>query len=264
MRPDQRNASGHGETAAERDEHAPSTARVLALLDASRHSLAALSAAVDLAASRQAELVALFVEDLDLLRCAGFPFSCEVGAQSGMARPLSLRGLETSLERQVQRIHQALDAAVAGRELRHSLKVSRGRVVAEALALAGDDDVLVMGKAGASGQWGVRLGSTSRALILEAPCPVLIWDEIHPLQRGPLLVVSDQQHPEPPALGWLADSGLFDTLERLSVADALALEHRLAHARRGALLLDRTQLKHLVDEDSELINRIPIPIVVVP
>ena len=56
-------------------------ARVLALLDASRHSLAALTAAVNLASLRHAELVALYVEDMDLLRCAAFPFSCEIGAQ---------------------------------------------------------------------------------------------------------------------------------------------------------------------------------------
>src|SRR5690554_7686079 len=69
--------------------------RVLALLDDSRQSQAALAAAVALADEASAELVALFIEDLDLLRCAAFPFSCEVGASTGLTRPLQSEELRS-------------------------------------------------------------------------------------------------------------------------------------------------------------------------
>ena len=52
--------------------------RVLTMLDASRHSRMALQAAVELAREHRAELVALYVEDENLLRSADFPFACEV------------------------------------------------------------------------------------------------------------------------------------------------------------------------------------------
>src|SRR5690554_3194211 len=101
-----------------RDETPPqglTTARVLVLLDASRHSLAALAAAVELACRQRAELVALYVEDTDLLHCGAFPFACEIGAQSGLSRPLTSTSLEANIDQQRQRVQQTLRAAVAGR-----------------------------------------------------------------------------------------------------------------------------------------------------
>ncbi|WP_181872793.1 universal stress protein [Billgrantia montanilacus] len=234
-------------------------ARVLALLDASRHSLAALSAAVDLASNRQAELVAVYVEDLDLLSCAAFPFTCEIGAQSGITRPLTVDTLEASIARQLQRVNQALALAVAGRDLQHRLEVSRGPVAGEALAKAGPDDVLVLGKAGMTERWGTRLGSTSRRLILEAPCTVLLWDERHPFKRGPLRLLNQGGAEAVP--NWL--SALFDGLSPLPIRHARDLENHLSHADAGGLLLHRTELEQLLDEDPELLANVPLPIVVV-
>jgi len=239
--------------------------RVLALLDASRHSLAALSAAVELAATRPAELVALYVEDQDLLGSAGFPFSREIGAVSGRVRRLSRRELEVGMARQARRVTDALEAAVAGRTLRHQLRIMRGRVVSEALALAGPGDLLVLGKAGLSGHWGVRLGSTSRALILDAPCTVIIWDERLSPSPGPLrrLAFSDASSDPPPPVPELL-SRLFDGGAFLQVADARQLEEQLARADDGALLLHRAQLARLAEQDGDLLARLPIPIIVVP
>ncbi|MCE9681010.1 universal stress protein [Halomonas alkalisoli] len=237
-------------------------ARVLALLDASRHSLAALAAAVNLASSRQAELVAVYVEDLDLLSCAAFPFSCEIGAQSGVTRPLTVDTLEATIARQLQRVHQALERAVAGRELRHRLEVSRGPVAGEALAKAGPEDVLVLGKAGTTERWGTRLGSTSRRLILEAPCTVLLWDERHPFRRGPLRMLSREQSSGAQAIpDWLTT--LFDGFSPLPIRHARELENQLAHADAGGLLLHRAELAQLLNEDPELLANVPLPIVVV-
>ncbi|MEQ5802018.1 universal stress protein [Halomonas sp. H10-9-1] len=241
--------------------------RVLALLDDSRQGLAALGAAVALAEQARAELVALFVEDLDLLHCAAYPFSCEVGASSGVARPLSLEVMESSLTHQVRRVERALRQAAAGRELRHRLQVSRGQVVSAALAEALPGDVLVLGKAGLSARWGSRLGSTSRRLLLEAPCTVVIWDERHPPEPGPLRYFRG----EVPVLPWgetpkeaVRRHPLFLGREELAPMDAPALERFLARARRGALAIIRSRLVTLLEQDADLLARIPVPIVVVP
>ncbi|MFQ3787589.1 universal stress protein [Halomonas sp. A29] len=243
-------------------------ARVLALLDASRHSLAALAAAVDLASKRHAELVALYVEDMDLLSCAAFPFSCEIGAQSGLTRPLTVDSLEANIAHQLQRVQQALATAVAGRDLRHRLEVSRGQIAAEALTKAGPGDVLVLGKAGISERWGNRLGSTSRRLIEEAPCMVLLWDESHPFRRGPLRWLArragkqEQEEAMPSIPGWLAS--LFDGTAPLSIAHAGELEQALSRADAGGLLLHRSELEYLLREDEEMLARVPLPILLVP
>jgi nucleotide-binding universal stress UspA family protein len=251
------------------DSPGPVAMRVVALLDDSRQSQAALTAAVALADQVSAELVALFIEDLDLLRCASFPFSCEVGASTGLTRPLESTALEASLARQVQRITRALDEAVDGLELRHRLQVSRGQVVSEALGEATPGDVLVLGKAGLSSRWGwsARLGSTSRRLVMEAPCTVIIWDERHPPVPGPLRYFRG----EAPELPWgesLTEASrrhpLFRGREELAPMSASELERFLAPARRGALVISRQTLTRLFDEDPEVLARIPIPVVVVP
>ncbi|MFP4264090.1 MAG: universal stress protein [Halomonas sp.] len=241
--------------------------RVLALLDDSRQGLAALQAAATLAEQVRAELVALFVEDLDLLQCAAFPFSREVGASSGVARPLSSASLEASLSRQMQRVQRALRLAAEGRAVRHRLRVSRGQVASVALEEAGPGDVLVLGKAGLSARWGNRLGSTSRRLLLEAPCTVIIWDERHPPEPGPLRYFRG----EAPALPWgetpeeaVRRHPLFLGREELAPMGAPALERFLARARRGALAITRARLVTLLEQDADLLARIPVPIVVVP
>ncbi|MEQ9465063.1 MAG: universal stress protein [Haliea sp.] len=233
--------------------------RVLALLDASRQSLAALRAATEFATQRRAELVALYVEDQDLLRSADFPFAREVGGHSGLARPLSPAEMQVTLAGQLQRARRALEAAVAGRDLAHSLQVSRGRVVNAALALADRGDLLVLGKAGLSAHCsGVRLGSNCRALILQAPCTVLILDENHPPRRGPLRVLSEPVPEDVQALP------LCDRVEHLQLHDALSLERNLAGARSGALLLRQGELRQLAADDPNLLARIPVPVIVVP
>ncbi|RUA22506.1 hypothetical protein DSL92_05455 [Billgrantia gudaonensis] len=70
--------------------------------------------------------------------------------------------------------------------------------------------LLVMGKAGMSERFGPRLGSTSRRVLLHAPCTVLVWDERRAFRRGPLRLVDHARSPlESGALpGWLA--ALFD------------------------------------------------------
>ncbi len=237
-------------------------ARVLSLIDASRHSLAALSAAVDLASRRRLELVGLFVEDLDLLECAGFPFAREVGAQSGLSRPFSSQRLQADLDRHARRAAQALAGAVAGRDVRHRLQVSRGGVASEALALVGAGDVLVVGKAGLSGHWGVRLGSTSRALVLAAPCTLIIWDARCPVRSGPLHYLG-QPPSERDAL-FERFQGLIESVEPLPEMGAEALVRLLSRTRSGTLMLPRAALVALISEDPDLLARLPVSIFVVP
>jgi nucleotide-binding universal stress UspA family protein len=53
--------------------------RILVALDASPASLAALDFATELAERHQAELLGIYVEDINLLRSAEIPFTREIG-----------------------------------------------------------------------------------------------------------------------------------------------------------------------------------------
>lgn len=241
-------------------------ARILTLLDASRHSLAALAAAVELAAGQRAELIGLFIEDQDLLYSTAFPFAGEIGAYSGICRGLSRSQLERRFADQAVRARQALDQAVSGRQLVHSFRVRRGRIVNETLACAGPGDLLVLGKAGLSLQWGLRLGSTSQALLLEAPCTVIVWDERQPLLRGPIRVLVDAEGIPDDMTGAIPPmlEGQFEEIEPLTRSQLSGLLRLASTGEGGALLLTRPQLLALSADEPELLARLPVPIIVVP
>lgn len=156
--------------------------RVLVLLDGSRPSFAALEAAAEIAQSRGAEVLGIYVEEINLLRTAGYAFALEVGASSGQARPLDTGRIEARMQSLADQCRQGLEQAMTQRGIRQALKRCRGQVVSEVLSLAQPDDLLILGRVGWSAAPGARLGSTARTLVRQAPGDVLLWT---PLRRRP-------------------------------------------------------------------------------
>ena len=148
--------------------------RILVALDASYHSLAALEAAAELAASLKAELQGLFVEDVNLLRVARSPVAREVRYPFVAAARLDPARMERALRAQASQARQAIAAACERRQIKWSFRVVRGEVAPEVLAAALEADLLSLGKASRPLiQW-ARLGSTARAAATHGLCPVLL------------------------------------------------------------------------------------------
>ncbi len=164
--------------------------RILVALDASPHSLAALEAAAELAATLRAELMGLFVEDVNLLRLAELPFAREVCSYSATPRRLDSQHVERELRAQAGRARQALAATAERVQVRWSFRVTRGPVTSEVLAAAAEADLVSMGKAGWSLTGQRRLGSTARAVLSQTSGPALVLRQGARL-RGPVLVVYD-------------------------------------------------------------------------
>ncbi len=164
--------------------------RILVGLDASRHSLAALEAAVDLAARMEAELVGLFVEDINLLRLAELPFAREVGGFSATRRRLDSRQMERQLQVQAERARRALEAYARRVQVHWSFRVTRGGVALELLSAATEADLVILGRAGHFASGTGRLGSTARGVVAGATCPALVITQGRQL-RLPVLAVFD-------------------------------------------------------------------------
>lgn len=160
---------------------------MLLLLDGSPTSYAALAAGVEMAAQTGVAVLGLFVEEVNLLRSAGFSFSREVGSASGISRPLDTAMIERRLQQVAHQAREVLAKALPD-QIGPLLNVTRGRVVDEVLALAGPDDLLVLGRVGWSSAPGVRLGSTARSLIKQSPTRVLLWGERRREGKGRILV----------------------------------------------------------------------------
>ena len=162
--------------------------RVLVLLDGSRLSIAALEAAAEIAVARNAEVLGIFVEEINLLRTAGYGFAREVGSSSGLARPLEVAALEARMQALAEQARCSLQQTMTRRGLVQSLKLCRGRVAEEVLSLMLPQDLVVLGRVGWSSIPGTRLGSTARVLLRQAPGDVLLWAEPR-LQRQNRVVV---------------------------------------------------------------------------
>ena len=161
---------------------------ILVALDASRHSLAALKAAVELAASLEAELQALFVEDINLLQVANSPMAQEICYPFSNVTPLNPRRMERQLRAQATQARQSLADACDPQQIKWSFRVVRGEVASEVLAAATEADLLSLGTTSRPLIRRVRLGSTARAAAAQSPSSVLLLQ--HNVAIKPPVVVT--------------------------------------------------------------------------
>jgi nucleotide-binding universal stress UspA family protein len=146
--------------------------RILVALDASPHSLAALKLAADLAARLDAELIGIYVEDINLLRLAELQISREVGSHSARVREIDSQHIQRQLRAQARRARQALALLAESAELRWSFRTTRGLIPIELLSATDEADLVILGKAG----WSKRkqLGSTAQTLVVQSSRHTLI------------------------------------------------------------------------------------------
>jgi nucleotide-binding universal stress UspA family protein len=149
--------------------------RVVVALDASSPSRAALEAAAALAARHGVELLAVFVEDDELLRYASLPAAREVTMHPWAARRIEPGTMLRSLRAQAARARTDLDAVVRRAKVRASFQVMRGPVAREILAACTESDILFVGRASATRRRGQPLGSTARALVTGCGATVAIF-----------------------------------------------------------------------------------------
>lgn len=145
-------------------EALPTHQRVLFALDPARQSLVGLESIIDLAARLHAELVAVLIEDINLLRLAELPFAREIDRASAQARALDRAGLAERWRVHASRLQRTLHASARARNVLLSVKVVRGHFLAEALAAAVAQDVLILSTGDGVSQ---RHGA--------APKPVWVW-----------------------------------------------------------------------------------------
>jgi nucleotide-binding universal stress UspA family protein len=164
--------------------------RILVALDASSSSLAALETAARLAADLRAELVGLFVEDVNLLRLAGLPFAQEVRYISASQQVMDRQGVEQQMRAQAARARRALLAAAGTAGVRATFRVVRGEVALEVLTAAVEADLLLLGRVSRPLTRRSRLGSTARLAAVRAPRSVLLM-QTGAFRDRPIIVTFD-------------------------------------------------------------------------
>jgi nucleotide-binding universal stress UspA family protein len=168
----------------------PAIRHILVALDASPHSMAVLEAATELAAGLKAELLGLFIEDINPLRLAESPFAREMEGFPTTRRQLDILEVGRELRAQASRARRALAIAAGRAQVPWSFRIARGVIAAELLTAASEADLVILGKVGWSPTGRRHLGSTARAVLSQATCLTLILQEGVRLSL-PILVVYD-------------------------------------------------------------------------
>ncbi len=160
--------------------------RIVVALDASPQSQVALRAAARLAATLQAELLGLFVEDANLFHLCNSPFCREIGLRTAVVRQLESHTVERQLRVLAAEMRRSLARVAGDTQVRWSFQVARGAVEQELLGAAEDALLLSLGRTG--GRAGKRVGSTTRAIVEQTHRPLLILDKYDRLTQ-PLIIL---------------------------------------------------------------------------
>lgn len=255
--------------------------RILVALDASPPSEAALEGAARLATRLEAELLGLFVEDIDLLNLAGLPFARESCFSFALSRRLMAEDMERALRAQAGRARALLEETATRQSLRWSFRVVRGRIAEELQVAAEQADLVASGLPSHA-----RTGRGPAPIAGAAPRPVLFMPRgatlLPPIGavfgRGEasrralslaarlagsdgvavFLAVSEAAESkdlEDRAMSLLRAAGVPATrLHRLEAMTTAGLLHALAAARLGTLILPADLAGLTRDTLDELLN----------
>ncbi|QYJ15064.1 hypothetical protein Rxycam_00876 [Rubrobacter xylanophilus DSM 9941] len=138
------------------DEPRAFVQRVLVVLDASPQNPAVLESATELAARLRSELLAMFVEDANLLRLAELPFLRAVDPFSGVARELNGMTMERGMRVYARRAQETLRQVAAGRRVRWSFRTVQGTGISSAVSAASGTDLIVLSSPAGLADEGVR------------------------------------------------------------------------------------------------------------
>ncbi len=214
--------------------------RVVVAFDWGSENAGAVELVTALAERLRAELKAMFVEDIDLMRLAEHPHVFAFSALSATGQQLAADHLRRVLRSRLARSREAIEAAAQRRQLKYAFEVRQGRLLAEALKAAESEDLVIL-------SWTAGGGTTSFGPG-QAP-PVVIAQALAEAHARSVLLL----HPEAPAGGALvlaydgsagADAALLAALE---VADedggsieVALLSGRTAEVERWASAIRQT------------------------
>jgi len=112
--------------------------RIVFTFDARRSRAGMLEALAGLAEQTQAELIGLFIEDVDLLRLAALPIAREIGYSSAARREFDLARMQRSLDALADHLRRLCEATLGDTAVPWSFRVARGSRAEHLLSAASE------------------------------------------------------------------------------------------------------------------------------
>jgi len=150
---------------------------VLITLHSSSGSKSVLRAGAELAYRAQAELRAVFVEDIEWFEASKHSFTQQISSYTGNIIPFSeeniteqSRALGTALQQMFTSISEMM-------HIKYTYRSVRGQVSRELLESAEEADLVIIGRSGQLGYRKKTPGKTCLELVDKCTLPVLVWNQ---------------------------------------------------------------------------------------
>jgi|GEM_PF-776745 len=232
--------------------------RILVALDTSRQCRCTLEIAASLATRRKAELLALFIEDVNLVHLAGLPFAREVDRISAVERQFDAPVMSRGLRTQLHLIRQLLAQVTQDTSLNTSLKILRGHYVAEAISAATEMDILFLGRGRdtePSDAPGQRAAAKERYSGIQPPLsrPVWVLFDGTPAAARALVIANDLAAAEHKQLLIVLQATTPEKADALKQQATIALgePHSPRRAERAAVPPEFSPLQYLTSPPSQ-------------
>jgi hypothetical protein len=195
-----------------------------------------LAAASALAERVGAELVGIFIEDMDLLRFAALPFAREICFATAQRRRLEVPAIERSLREHAAEAERAFAGTAAQTAVRRSFRIARGLASRELLAAA-------IGAAGEAALRDLRL-----LLLGDGDSPATRWAEQAQIRLG----------------GTGAEAGKGMQLSIVHAADLGELASALQQDLPGVVVLQADETLLAQQDLQALLRETATPVLVLP
>ncbi|GJL72608.1 MAG: hypothetical protein NMNS01_18070 [Nitrosomonas sp.] len=164
--------------------------RILVALDASAVNRSVLQAATTLAVNLDAELNALFIEDINLLRLAELPFAREIVYGSDTGRGINVADMERSMLMQTKRLRELVGTIAKQSRLRIAFDVERGDIASAICHASRQTDLLIIGKNSQLLRQSLKVGTIAQALLSSTHCNLMVLQHGATIER-PVVVTFD-------------------------------------------------------------------------
>jgi hypothetical protein len=120
--------------------------QVLLALDAASHDIKSLETAILLASQLRAEIIGLFIEDLDLLRSADLPFAREIASGSGEERSITGDHIERALRAWASQVQAQLAREARKANIKCTFRTVHNRRIETLLSETGESNLLIISR----------------------------------------------------------------------------------------------------------------------
>jgi len=228
--------------------------RIMVAFDWGSENAIAVEAATALAVRLHAELRAMFVEDVDLLRLAEHANVHAFRLMTTTGRQLAAEQLRQEMRWRVARSRRALEEAAARRQLKCAFEVRQGHALSEALGASTDEDLVIVSWSPQlmTGSWGATRpppAAIAHALGEARGRSVLLLHPDAP-KVGPVLIGFDGSDQSKTALG----AALQVADDQVSELIVVLLSNRLADIERWS-----QEIKDMTAESASLLRIVHMP-----